>query len=432
MGFPTIVGFAAHNVYLISDMFWLSRLGPEPVAALAIFWTFFWIVDAVNQFAGAGSVSVISRRFGEADLPRTETAIAEAFLLKFLLGIGFAVVSIPAMSWIAHTLGARDEVLALTVEYGQVMLLALPFSFPTWTVFTALRCIGYPRTAMTFMMASALLNVVLDPFLIFGWAGLPRLGITGAAWSCLISFAITVGLGLVLFFSGAFPLRLTLAGIGRARFATMLQMLQIGIPLALASVSFSLGRLVMMPLIATFGAPAIAVYGAGNRVLQVVEVVAEGIQMGIAALIGHALGRKQPHLAWRTATHGVALGVLLMTALAVLGAVYARPLIRIFFDEPEYVELGVVFFRIHAVAFPFMGAFILFDGVFSGAGNTVPPMVIGAIHCWLMQIPAIWLLAYPAGMGPTGAFWGLAIGSIVGSCLYTWWFFRKRWLHTVV
>ena len=121
-----------------------------------------------------------------------------------------------------------------------------------------------------------------------------------------------------------------------------------------------------------------------------------------------------------------------MTALAVLGAVYARPLSRIFFQDPEYVELGVVFFRIHAVAFPFMGAFILFDGVFSGAGNTVPPMVIAAIHCWLMQIPAIWLLAYPAGLGPAGAFWGLALGSIVGSFLYTWWFFRKRWLHYVV
>jgi len=295
------------------------------------------------------------------------------------LGIGLALVTIPAMGWIAHTLGARDVVLDQAVRYGRVLLLALPVAFPTWTVFTALRCIGYPRMAMSFMLASAVLNAALDPVLIFGWAGLPALGVAGAAWASLLSFAITVGTGVLLFFAGAFPLRLTIASVRRARLGTMFHMLRIGIPAAIASVSFSLGRLVMMPMIATFGAPAIAVYGAGNRVLQILEIGATGIQMGMAALIGQALGRQQQRLAWRTATHGVILGVALMTGLAALCAVYAEPLIRIFFDEPEYVKLGILFFRIHAVALPFMGAFVLYDGVFSGSGNTVPPMVIGSI-----------------------------------------------------
>lgn len=429
MGYPSIVGFAAHNLYMLADMFWVSRLGPEPVAAIAVFNAFFWVVDSVNQFAGAGSVSVISRRFGARDRLRTETAIAEAFLLKFLLGCAFMGLSLPVIPWIARVLGARDVVLEYTVMYGRILLIALPVLFPTWTVFTALRCISQPRTAMALMLASALLNAVLDPFLILGWAGLPRLGVAGAAWASFISFGLTVAVGFALFCLGAFPVRLEWAAFRRMHVTTMLQMLKIGIPAALGTVSFALGRLVVMPLLATFGAPAIAVYGVGNRVVQTAELVAVGISMGMAALIGQALGRSDKVLAWRTATHGIALGTAAMFLLALFVAIFARPLVRIFFDDPTYEALGVAFFRIHALAFPFIGTFVLYDGVFAGAGNTVPPMLIGAIHSWLLQIPLIWLLALPLQLGPQGAFWGLALGTILGAVLYTAWFLQRRWLR---
>ncbi|MBD3298990.1 MAG: MATE family efflux transporter [candidate division Zixibacteria bacterium] len=432
MGYPSMIGFAATNLYTLADMFWVSRLGADRVAALAIFNAFYWVISSVNMIAGGGSVAIISRRFGENDRPRTETAIVEAFALKFALAAVCGIIGYFLTPTIVELLGARDVVIDYAVSYGQVMFLALVVNFPCWTLYTALRGIKQPRTAMVIMLSSTAFNAILDPFMIFGWWIFPELGIAGAAWASAISFCLTVTLGLVLFFAGAFDYKLTALSVRRMHISTMMQMLRIGLPTGINALAFSLARTVVMPMIAHFGAPVVAIYGMGNRVVELGEVMVVGLELGVSPLVGHALGARDKARAWLTAKLAVRVGVGLMAVFGIICAVFARQITGLFFEGEPYLSLGQTFFHITAVFFPFLGMLIVLEGAFNGAGDTVPPMIVGLIHAWIFQIPAVYLLTYVFDLGPSGVWWGMVVAMVLGSLIFLWWFYKKRWLDRAV
>lgn len=432
MGYPSMIGFAATNLYTLADMYWVSRLGADRVAALTIFAAFYWVIGSANMVAGAGSVAVISRRFGEKDMEKTKTAILDAFILKVILAAVFATIGYILTPSIVVMLGATGDVVGYAITYGRIMILAMVFNFPTWTAYTALRGIRQPRAAMILMIASTVFNAVLDPILIFGWLGFPAMGVAGAAWASFIGFAVTVIAALVMFFAGAFHVKLDWAAVRRTNVGTMWQMLRIGLPSGISSTSFSLGRMVVTPMIAHFGAPVIAMYGAGNRVIELGVVMVVGLELGMSPLIGHALGAKDKALAWLTAKKAVWMGTLIMTGCGVLLAILALPATRVFFEGADYAQLGLDFFRINALSLPFLAVFILLEGAFSGAGDTVPPMVVSLIHSWVLEIPLIWLFAYPLGYGPIGVWWGFVVSSVVTAAGFLWWFKKKRWLEREV
>lgn len=432
MGIPSMVGFAAMQLYSVVDMFWVSRLGPEQVAGVAIFAAFYWVLTSINMVAGAGSTAIIARRYGEGDLGRTRTAIVEAFLLKIVTAFAAAVVGYLMTPWMVRLLGAEGVVAEYGIAYGHVMFLGLVFNFPVWTVFTALRGINEPKPAMWIMLASTLFNAVLNPILIFGWGPFPALGVAGSAWASFFGFGITTIVGLAMFFAGAFGVRLNWNSVRSASLRTMWQMLKIGLPTGISTMSFSTARMVITPLIAHFGSAYVAIYGAGMRVIELAIIVVVGLELGLSPLIGHLLGQKDKHRAYVTAEKAIALAAGLMTLMGLVMAIFAGPLTRSFFADPSYEPLGVAFFRILALAGPFAGAFLMMEAAFSGAGDTVPVMVIGLLHAWIFQVPFIWFLSRALGVGPNGIWWGFVASEGVSFIAYFYWFSRKRWLHRVV
>ncbi|HWO56008.1 MAG TPA: MATE family efflux transporter [bacterium] len=432
MGIPSMVGFAALHLYNVVDMFWVSRLGAEQVAGVAIFAAFYWVLSSINMIAGAGSTAIIARRYGEQDMERTRTAIVEAFILKIATAAVSAVIGYLLTPWMVRLLGATGDVERYAISYGRVMFLGLVFNFPVWTVFTALRGIDQPRPAMWIMLASTGLNALLNPIMIFGWGPIPALGVAGSAWASLIGFGMTTIVGLAMFFAGAFHVRLTWAAVRQASQRTMWQMLKIGMPTGVSSISFSLARLVITPMITHFGAPYVAIYGAGSRVLELTIIVVVGLELGLSPLIGHLLGRGDKQRAYVTAEKAIALAAGLMLTMGIGMALLAGPITRIFFADSSYEPLGVAFFRIMAIAGPFIGAFLMMEAAFSGAGDTVPVMVVGIIHAWVFQVPLIWFLSHGLGVGPNGIWWGFAGSEALSSVFYFWWFSRKRWIHRQV
>lgn len=432
MGIPSMVGFAALHLYNVVDMFWVSRLGAEQVAGVAIFAAFYWVLSSVNMIAGAGSTAIIARRYGENDIPRARTAIVEAFLLKIATAFVSAVVGYILTPWMVRVLGATGAVEQYAISYGRVMFLGLIFNFPVWTVFTALRGINEPKPAMWIMLASTVLNAILNPILIFGWGPFPALGVAGSAWASLVGFGVTTIAGLAMFFAGAFGVRLDWQAVRSVSARTMWQMLMIGFPTGISSMSFSLARLVIVPMITHFGAAYVAVYGAGSRVIELAIIIVVGLELGLSPLIGHLLGQGEKHRAYVTAEKAMALAAFIMLAMGVGMAILAGPLTRLFFADPGYEPIGIAFFRIMAVAGPFVGAFLMIEAAFSGAGDTVPVMVIGLIHAWIFQVPLIWLLSQGIGVGPIGIWWGFVASEAISAVVYFTWFSRKRWLHRKV
>ena len=148
MGLPSMASFLLMTVYDLTDTFWLARIGAEPVAAVTVFGAFLWLLTFPNQIIGAGSVAIISRRFGAEDYVMTERAIKGAFAVKFGIGTLLGLVGLAITPWIMVLLGAEPDVAELAVKYGIIQCVVLGFQLTSFTVYTALRGIGRPAVGM--------------------------------------------------------------------------------------------------------------------------------------------------------------------------------------------------------------------------------------------------------------------------------------------
>jgi len=432
MGVPSMIGFSTGTLYDLADAYWLSKLGPSAVAAVTILMPFLWVVSSANMIVGAGSVAIISRRYGEGDRRETELAIRETLLLKWAAAILFGAAGFLLLPQIVRLLGAEGETLGQSVVYGRIFLAGLGFHFAIYSVFTALRGIANPRMAMVLMLAFTTLNIVLDPLLIFGWWIFPALGVAGAAWATVIAYALGFVAGIVLLASGAANVKLRLRSREPIQWGVMRRIIKIGVPSAVGQISFSSSRLVIMPMIALFGMEVVAAYGITTRVTSFGIMLLIGIGLGLSALVGNTLGAGQRARAQQIATQAIRLAVAAMTVLGALAIVAARPIMGLFFDDPALVDHGVTVLRIFGVAFPFLGLFMTIENIFGGVGENRPAMCFNIFHAWLLEVPIVYLLTQRFGGGPEAVWWTLTVSMALTASLFYLYYRRGRWLAVEV
>jgi putative MATE family efflux protein len=429
MGFPSMIGFAATNVYDIVDMFWVARLGASSVAAVTLFFSFYWVISSVNMVAGAGSVAVISRRYGEDDIPGAEAAIKESILLKLGIALFVGFLGYTFLSPVLRLLGAEGEILRLSTSYGSVHLLGLGVTFSSFTIYTALRGVGEPRKAMGLMIAGVVFNLALDPFLIFGWGPFPRLEVAGAAWASIISYGFTFIAGMIMFYGGFTDFKLHLRGSVPVRLYGMWKILRIGLPSGANSLSFSLGRAMIMPMVAAYGANIVAVYGMSMRVTALGIMIIVGMGLGLSALIGQNLGAGKPDRAWDTSMLAIRFLVGFTSIFSLILVLLARPIASAFFEDAAIIAIAVPTLRILSLNLPFAALGITFEMSCSGAGENRAPMLFSMMHTWVLQIPFVLIATRVLGLGYESVWWAMLISGVLGPTIFWVTYFRRRtWL----
>jgi putative MATE family efflux protein len=434
MGLPSMIGFLTNNIYHLVDMWWVSRLPGEEsaVAALTFFGVILMLLYSFNDLIGPGSVAIISRRYGEKDDALTEKAIKETLFLKMFFGAILGITGYFLVERLLRLVGAEGETLRLGVRYAEVILLFLGIPYATYSVFTALRSVANPHKAMFLMLASNVLNMTLDPLFMFGYLGFPRLGIRGAAVASIVSFSLTLGIGLLIFFSGKANVRLHLRGRQHLSVPSMVRLLKIGLPAWLGSLSFSGARTVIAPMIATYGMSVVAAYGVGVQVTGFCVMVIVGIGLGLSSLIGHTVGSRKSERARQTGNQSILLSVGIMLGLALPIAVFAPQFVRLFFDSADTVAHGVAILRIFAVSLPALGLYLMVEEVHIGVGLNTPMMVLSILHSWGLQVLPILLLTQIFDTDQLAVWWTMTISIWISSMGALWYYRRGRWLTTEV
>lgn len=428
MGLPSMASFLLLTVYDLIDIYWLARLGEAPVAAVTIFGALFWVVNFPNQIIGTGSVSLISRRFGAGDHAKTESAIKNTFFGKFLIGIvmgalGWFLCPV-ALTW----MGAEPEVRDLGVAYGRIQFLAMATSLMSFSVYTALRGIGRPRYGMYVSIAGAVVNLVLDPLLIFGWGPFPRLGVVGASLASAAGFITVTAWGMVALSSSGSPVRVRWFARPWFSLDELRRMTRIGLPSGLASLSMSLFTSVLVMLVAVYGTTIVAVFGMSNKVLHFGRMLVAGLGLGTSALVGQHLGARDLSRAWATAivTIQIATGILVLFAAFVF--LFAEPIAAVFFADPEVVATSIPILRWLALGLPFVGGWIGAEQAYVGSGRTVPPLIAQTINSWIVTVPAMWFLGQTLGLGAAGMMIAVSAGQVTGAILGYVLLRRGSWL----
>jgi len=434
MGLPSMFGFLTQNIYNLVDMWWVSRLpdGEDAVAAVTFFGVILMLLFSFNQLVGPGSVAVISRRYGEEDDALVEKAIKETIILKLFFGFVFGVAGFFLSRQLLTLVGAREIALEQGIEYAQVMFLALAFPYAMYSIFTALRGVANPKMAMTLMLASNILNMVLDPVFIFGYLGVPAMGIRGAAVASVTSFVLTLLVGLVILYGGFANVRLHLKGRASIDVRSMLTLLKIGLPAWLGSLSFSGSRLLITPMIATFGTAVVAAFGVGAQVMSFSITIVVGIGIGLSSLIGHNVGAKKLDRARQTGNQAIALALGVMLLFGAIVLIFARQLVGLFFESPETIEYGVTLLRIFALAFPAVGVYIMIEEIHMGVGLNTPIMVFSMILAWPLRVLPIFLVTTFLTTGPGAVWWIMSLSVVVTAIMVFIYYRRGRWLTVKV
>lgn len=434
MGLPSMFGFLSQNIYNLVDMYWVSRLpqAESAVAAITFFATLLWLFFSFNALVGPGSVAIISRRFGERNIPETERAIRETIILKLLFGFVFGAIGFFNVEIMLRWLGATGEALSMGVVYGEVSFVGMGIAYATYSIFTAMRSISNPKLSMILMIGSNILNLLLDPIFIFGHFGMPAMGIRGAALASLISFGLTFAVGLILFSTSLTNVRIRFRGGLPVAATSMWKLIRIGIPLWLGELSFSGARLIIMPLVATFGTPVVAAYGVGNQISAFGIMILVGMGLGLSSLIGHNVGEGKLDRALQTGNHSIVFGIATMVLLSCITLLFPDSLMGIFFTDPETIATGATMLRILAFGWPFLGLFLMVEEIHAGVGMNMPSMIFNVIHAWGLEVLPILILIQIFGLGEQAIWWTIS-GSIVISSIAFYVYYRQgKWLYAKV
>lgn len=396
LSIPTMLGMMFETLYEIVDMAWVAKLSINSVAAVTIFATVWWILNIVNDIIGTSSVSIISRFYGSGDRERTIEAIEQTIIFKFLLALIVGIAMSFLIPFILSPLAGNREVLGLSTVYGRIRLITLPLAFSSYTVNTALRCIGDARKPLYIMALSGVLNMVLDPIMIFdvipfiGISGM-GLGIAGAAYATVISQALAFAVGLYILMSGKTFIRI---GFKRGIYFVKSidkKLLTIGLPTGLEGLLRNTGGFIIMRFIASYGVGVVAAFGICIRIISLVAMPVFGLEMGTSVIVGQKLGAADCKSAERAGYLTAQLSFGLMLATGLILVLFPIQIMSIFTGSEEIIRIGISFLRYFAVAALFMGPAGSLASILFGAGDNTPSMIGALISVWLVQIPLLFV-----------------------------------------
>jgi putative MATE family efflux protein len=430
MGLPSMFGFLMQHTYSLVNTWWVSRLpnAEACVAAVTFFAVIHFLFFSFNSLIGPGSVAVISQRYGEKRYNLAEVVIKETLVMKVVVGAFFGLIGFIFIRPILEFVGARGDTLELGIQYGRILFAGQGIMYATFSVYTAMRGVANPHQAMALMLGANVLNMILDPLLMFGYLGMPALGIRGAALASVLSFTAVFAVGCFQMFAGRTNIRLHLRSKEKMTLTSMWKTTRIGVPAWIGDMSFSGARVLLTSLVAPFGTAVVAAYGVGNQVTSIGVAALTGIGLGLSALIGHNVGGEKAERAKRTADRSIMLGTGIMLTLGLVIFIFAHQVMELFFKAPDTIRHGEIMLRIFAIGFPFLGIFHMLNCIHTGVGLNTPAMTVNLVNAWALELLPVYLLTVHFGFDQTAIWWSISIAGAVSAMLFYWYYQRGRWL----
>ncbi|MGB9748925.1 MAG: MATE family efflux transporter [Candidatus Woesearchaeota archaeon] len=279
-----------------------------------------------------------------------------------------------------------------SVLYLRTMFIGFLIMFPYYIFEAALRALGDTKTTLKLVLLSVLLNVFLDPLMIFGIWPFPRMGVLGAAIATVLSMGVISLIVVYHLLKGTYGLRIRL-NLMKPCFGTIKEILKLGIPLFLDNGSISIGNFILLGIVSLFGTTAIASYGIVSRLFSLLTLPANGISVAVSTIVAQNFGAGNSKRVFEAIREAFKTGVKLMSVIIVIVFVLSRFIVRIFTNDPEVVLNASLFLRLLA---PFL-FFLLFRnillGFFRGLKQAFLSMVINFAHNFVFKLGLVYLLA---------------------------------------
>lgn len=415
---PMILGISSMIAFNLVDTFFVSRLGTVALAAIGFTFPVVLVISSFTLGLGAGASAVISRAIGQDDIATAKRLATDSIILALLFTVLFILVGVFGFNPIFTALGADENTMGLIKDYMFIWYWGMICVVVPMVGNNIIRATGDTKTPGFLMVVAIVLNLLLDPVLIFGWWIFPRMEIAGAAVATVISRAITFFIVLWVLIKKYELLELKIPKLAEL-LDSWRKILYIGLPNAVTNIAIPFGVGVLTQLMASFGPEAVAAFGVTSKLKAFAFIVIYSLSTVLGPFVGQNWGAKKVCRAYDGVKDSQLFAVLWGTFIAIIFWLLAYPIARIFSESPEVIKTIVLYMRIVPIGYGLHGLLTVSNTALTVLHRPYHALTLNATYMFLLCIP----LAYwgSARWGILGIFAGAVLAKLISGTLAYYW-----------
>ncbi len=436
LAYPLIINRLVQVLYNLTDTYWLGKLGREQLAAPGTAWPLVWFFMSIGMGFATAGFAFVSQYVGAKEYEKANQAAGALYSLMMLFSIGVGIFGVVSAPYLLGFMNVSGTVYPYALEYTRVIFAGIPFSFTLFAFNFLLRAIGDTKTPVKINVGTVLLNLVLDPFLIFGWGPFPEMGVVGAAVATMLSNSLGSIVGGYMLFRGRVGIHLTVESL-KPDWDFYKRIFRVGIPASVGSSTTALGFVILTRIIFTLGGQfgeadvAFATYSITNRLTNFMFAFSDGISMAMGTMVGQTVGAKLYERAKIIAERTMAINFTILGAGTLLFIFFRVPIFRFFINDPAIIAESAKVVKYFAASLPFFGIFSAVNNVFQSSGHTKKSMALSIVRLWGIRLP----LSYGLGvlLRDTAGLWlGMGLSNVLGAAVALIWFLTGSWMRRII
>ncbi len=431
LSIPMVLEMVMESTFAIVDIYFVQKLGADAVAVVGITESMLSIIYAIAWGLSFAATSIVSRRIGEHNYDGAARAAFQSIVAGSIVSLTIALIGIFGSRQLLTLMGASPEVIEQGWKFTTIMIsgnIIIMLLFINNAIF---RSSGDAAIAMRVLLVANVINIFLDPCLIFGWGPFPELGVTGAA------YATTIGRGLAVIFQfwllsrGKHRIKLTWKHI-HFDWKLIKHIFEVAGGGIAQNIIGTASWVFLMILVAKFGSVVVAAYTVAIRIIIFALLPSWGLSNAASTLVGQNLGAGKPERAEKAVWASAIVNFIVLGITGAIFIIFPVQVVSLITSDPSVVPFAAESLRVISYGFLFYGVGMVMIQAFNGAGDTNTPTYINFFCFWLLEIPLAWLLAMTLGMQQNGVYFSIVVAE---SCIAITAFilFRKgKWKLKVV
>ncbi len=426
LAIPMVLEMIMESVFAVVDIYFVSRLGAEAVATVGITESLLTLVYAIGFGLSISTTALVSRRIGEKHNERAAFTAVQAILTGLFLSLLIAVPGFIFPSELLKLMGSSDSMVTGNYLYPMILLGSNGIIMLLFIINAVFRSSGDAALSLRVLVLANVLNMILDPCMIFGLGPFPEMGIAGAA------IATTTGRGIAVLY------QFYLLGKGNGRIKIYARHFRLSYRIIAKLIKLSLGGIGqsiittsswigMVRIIAIFGSEVLAGYTIAIRIVIFALLPSWGLANAAATLVGQNLGANKPDRAEKSVWVASFVNMALLGALSLVMITRTADFIGFFTTEAGVLDSGIVCLRMISFGFLFYALGMVMIQAFNGAGDTSTPTWMNFLCFWILEIPLAWILAIVADFGESGVYLSIIIAESSLAILAMIMFKKGKW-----
>lgn len=414
LAIPMVFAALGMVIFNLVDTFFVGKLGAIELAAMSFTFPVVMIVGSLAMGLGIGTSAVISRAIGEGGEDRVKRLTTDALLLALTVGISLSVVGLVLINPIFRWMGATEEILPLIRDYMVIYCVGVWVMVVPMVGNNILRATGDTKTPSIIMMCAVVLNIALDPLLIFGIGPFPRLELTGAALTTVVSRMMTFLLVVSVIHFRKRMITFVRPSL-RMVWESWRHILFIGVPAGATSIIPPLAMGVITSLVATYGAETVAGFGAATRIDMLAMIVIMALSTVLAPFVGQNWGAGKQERVKLAITYCLRFALGWGFGMYLLLLIFSTPISLVFNDHPRVVEVMKLYFSIAPLSYGFIGVVMLINSLLNVLRKPLYAAIISIVQMLVLHVPIAYAGSYFIGL--VGVFGAVVIANSIASLL---------------